>query len=254
MSGSDEYNQDGHHHQYEDPRLLARQIRHVGPPPCKSEITVKPRKKSNELYERCRTDSDGSENSARRRGCCRDVMCFLVSLSFVFAVGALALVILVILGHLVTAKCGKCLNEVPPNMPISGAVSNSRSEGMLKMIKELQGNLSALHKVVRHRESVIQQLLEKDDSHSRKLAELAHKPTYVYIRNAKYNISQLRGPPGPRGPTGKQGPPGDDGKSGSGNISTCVYNVKQAKFSPSRSSGHDVFVAQRTVMAFSFVN
>jgi len=40
------------------------------------------------------------------------------------------------------------------------------------------------------------------------------------------------------------GPPGKDGKPGSGNITACVYKVSQAKFSPSRASGNDVFVLQ----------
>lgn len=244
MSGSGEYTPDGHHHQYEDPRLLARQIRD-GPPPCKSEITVKPRKKTNELYERCRTDSNGSESSTGRRVCCRDAMCFLVSLSFVFAVGALALVILVILGHLVTVKCGKCLDEVHPNSPVSGASTmNAHTERMMKMIRELQANLTSLNRVVQKREEVIKELLLKEKTHGERLVELAHKPTTLVIRNAKYNMSKLRGAPGPRGPAGIPGPPGKDGKPGNGNISACVYKMGQTKFSPSAGSGHDVLVNQ----------
>lgn len=244
MNGSGEYTQDGHHHQYEDPRLLARQI-NSGPPPCKSEITVKPRKKTNELYERCRADSNDSESSAKRRGCCRDVMCFLVSLTFVIAIAALALVILVILGKLVTVKCGKCLNEVETKSPVSGASTmEANNERMLKMIRELQRNLTALNRIVHLRESVIKELVDKEKAHAKKLSELAHKPTYLVISNAKYNMSQLRGAPGPRGPPGKTGPAGNDGKPGTGNISACVYKVSQTKFSPSRASGHDVFVTQ----------
>lgn len=243
MSGSGEYTPNGDHHQYEDPRLLARQI-NKGPPPCKSEITVKPRKKTNELYERCRADSDGSENLGRR-GCCRDVMCFLVSLSFVLAVGALVLVILVILGHLVTVKCGKCLDEVHPNSPVAGASTmEANNERMSKMIKELQHNVTTLNRFVHERDAVIQELLHKEETHARKLIELAHKPTTLVISNAKYNMSKLRGAPGPPGPPGKMGPPGKDGKPGSGNITACVYKVNQAKFSASRASGHDVFVTQ----------
>jgi hypothetical protein len=118
-----------------------------------------------------------------------------------------------------------------------------------KMIKSMQANLTELHKVVKHRDEVIRKLLETDKSHTEQLNILFRNQLSDILKNAKYNVTaqlkkELRGKRGPRGFGGERGPPGINGKPGSGNITTCVYKSNQAKFSPSPSSGHDVFALQ----------
>lgn len=251
--GDDGYTTEGHLHQYEDPRLLAEQMRRMNaknPPPCSHEI--RPRKKENDLYERCRTDSDGSESSSRKSSRCRGAMCFLVTLSLMIALAAVAMVVMLILGQLVPKSCENCLKNVrrSEGVPQTGSSSTPDVKHLEHMIKILQANLTQLHQIVRHRDEVIKKLMETDKSHTEQLNVLFRNQLSDILKNAKYNVTsqlkkELRGEQGPRGLKGERGPPGKPGKPGSGNISTCVYKVVQTKFSPSPSSGHDVFATQK---------
>ncbi|XP_031568267.1 uncharacterized protein LOC116302971 [Actinia tenebrosa] len=254
MNGADDsYTREGQLHQYEDPRLLAEQMRRMNnskiPPPCDHEI--RPRKKANDLYERYRTDSDGSDSS-KKSSRCRGAMCFLVTLSLMLALAAVLMAVLLVLGLLVPKSCENCLKNVQHSegVPRTGTSASTPSTKHLEqMIKILQANLTQLHQIVRHRDDVIKKLMETDKSHTEQLNILFRNQLSDILKNARYNVTaqlkkELRGERGPRGLQGERGPPGEPGKPGSGNISTCVYKVAQVIFSPSRSSSQDVFAYQ----------
>ena len=249
-------------HQYEDPGKLADEVfQNRGRPalPANRSGNKRPRRKMNEAYEpvhtkqRKRTFTEESDESDgyHRDGCSRlfKVMAFT---GFLFALAAVAVLVMLMLGVLSTPSCQDCKKELVPGQ--SSAQASGSVDELWNAIKELRANVSALTAAVRRKDAVISQLQRRDVEHTDQIAELERKAKdqVVVVNNSKFNYSSLVGPRGPPGIDGPAGPKGEDGKDGKpgkpgpGNMTLCQYNTqKSAPFTAHSSGGQDVVVTEQ---------
>ncbi|XP_032240402.2 uncharacterized protein LOC116619587 [Nematostella vectensis] len=243
------FTKEGQLHQYEDPRGLLDQVKRLNqnPPPC-GDSRARPRKKMNDLYERCRADSEicsSSENSHHKsqRRCKGMPLCVLIAI--LFGIGALALSVLVLAGILVPKACSRCLTEdVHTDASVSASSSTAQ---LLMMVRNLHNNVTHLSKKLEAKEAVIKRLLRSDDEQNHQLLKLAHPSAghgggEIEILRGPHGFNGSRGPPGIQGPQGERGPMGP--RAASVNFSSCVYREKSTAFTPSAVSGHDVSVRE----------
>lgn len=247
-------------HQYEDPAKLKdevfqKQSRGRPLPPSRSGK----RKKVNEVYEavntnqRKRTFTDESDTcDGYHRDTCSKCFKIMAFLGFLFALGASAVLIMLMVGVLSTPSCRDCKKELVPDQT-SAAQATGSTEELWNVIKKLKSNMSKLHAAVKRKDKVISQLQKRDLEHTDKIAELEKKAKdlVVVVNNKKFNVSEFvgpRGPPGIDGPVGPKGEDGVDGKPGRpgpGNMTLCRYASKQsAPFTAFSSGGLDVVVTE----------
>lgn len=250
-------------HEYEDPGRLKAEVFHSPnrgrplPDPIKPSNNKRPRKKVNEAYEpvqskqRRRTFTDESESfDGYNKDRCSTLFKILGFVGFFFALAALAVIVMLMLGILSTPTCHECKKDIVPG---SAQASGSTQE-LWRVIKELRSNISELSVAVKRKDELISQLQKRDLEHTGKIAELERKATYrVFVsNNSALNVSQMVGPRGPPGIPGSQGPKGEDGldgkpgKTGPGNMSLCRYIRRESvSFTADFSgNGQNVIVAE----------
>ena len=204
----------------------------------------RPRKKVNETYEavqtkqRRRTFTKESEFSdGFRKDRWSTFFTILAFAACIFALAALAVVLMLMLGILSTPACQECTKkEVVPGSDGSGVrdvqVSESTQE-LWQMLKELKSNMTDMNLAVKKEDALISQLERRDLEHTNRIAELERIAENLKLASKNSTMivaeSGQRGPQGPPGPPGNLGPKGEDGldgapgKLGVGNMSWCRY-------------------------------
>lgn len=255
-------------HQYEDPAKLANEVFHSqnrGRPalPVPSNNNKRPRKKENEAYEpvsskqRKRTYTDESDSSGGyHRDTCSKLFKGMAFTGFLFALAALAVVVLLMLGMLTIPSCRDCKKELVPGQTIgsSGAQAVGSIQELWNVVKELRSSVSELNASVKMKDEIISQLQKRDLEHTNKIAELERKASHkvLVVNDTKFNFSSLVGPRGQPGIDGAPGTKGLDGldgkpgKPGPGNMSLCRYMKEESVlFTAEASNGQNVIVREQ---------
>lgn len=238
-------------HQYEDPGKLRDAVfrGRPAPPEPKKSGTKRPRKKVNETYEavqtkqRRRTFTNDSEFSdGYRKDRWSTFFKILAFAACIFALAALAVTLMLMLGILSTPACQECTKkEVVPRSDESGVrdaqVSESTQE-FWQMLKELKSNMTDMNLAVKEKDALISKLQRRDLEHTKRIAELeriaenlklaSKNSTMIVVKSGERGPQGRPGPPGNPGPKGEDGLDGVPGKPGVGNMSLCKYRTLES--------------------------
>ena len=226
-------------HQYEEPEDIHRRKRgtHVTDGPSTSGAN-QPKKKAKKAGEAESTDG-------YRRTRVPKVFKVLAFGAYLFALAALIMVILLMVGVLSAPSCRECTKELVPGQEESSKVSETTQERLWKVIKDLKSNVSKLNAEVKRRDKIISKLQSEDQKNEGKIAELQRKANYrVFVFNATtFNISSfLRLQPSVKGDTGSEG---KIGKTVPGNMTLCRYLSEEGTpFTLGSSASGNVIVTE----------
>ena len=267
-------------HQYEDPSKLRDEVfrssnrgKPIAPEPKKSG-NKRPRKKVNETYEpvqtkeRRRTFTNDSDLSDRcRKDRCSTFFKILAFAGCLFALGSLAVTIMLMLGILSMPACQECKRkEIVLESKASGVhdpQSSPSTKELGRMLKKLTVNVTELSLALKKKDKLILKLERRDVEHTKKIMRLENIAQDLVFASKNLTSSVVgvekpgpRGPqgspgtpgaPGPAGPKGDNGLVGLPGKPGGGNMSLCKYKRKESSpFTASSSGfGQNVIVIER---------